>query len=503
MMLTARSLISRVLSPLIRAVEGQPRRGPNHLPITGGWLPDGAPINWWQTGISPSSGERSAVVERCISLYAETAASLPGAHWRRNAEGGRTRVTNSALSRILRKPNDYETPSSFMLNLVHSLYREGNSYALVLRNDRYEVESLHLMNPRMSAPLVAEDGSIFYRLSGNHVIDKLLGDHQFIVPQRDVLHVKLHANHRYPNPLVGETPLLAATMDIAVGNAFAQQQLQFLANQARPSAVLSTDMTLDRAQVEAIRDRWNDQVKGIHQGGTPILTSGLKVVPWSTPAKDAQLAELSKLSAERICWAFGIPLQLLGLANTPATSTETLMHFWLSTGLGFCLNHVEQSFDQLFGLQGEPEDYTEFSTDALLRTAQKDRIEALVRGVQGGVYSPNEARAAEDLPAVPHGDEPRVQAQVVPLSAAGAIPSAPAAPAAAAAQPTAAKSYRAAVQNDFEALRARAKRPERTASLDLRSDESVQFHFPDEGHPRGPVIRKTKSNGLQRATLTK
>jgi hypothetical protein len=110
---TARSLISRVFSPLIRAVEGQPRRGPYRLPITGGWLPDGAPINWWQTGLYPTGGERSAIVERCIALYAETAASLPGAHWRRTARGGRERVANSALSRILRKPNDYETSSCF------------------------------------------------------------------------------------------------------------------------------------------------------------------------------------------------------------------------------------------------------------------------------------------------------------------------------------------------------------------------------------------------------
>src|SRR5215469_10874409 len=45
------------------------------------------------------SGARSisipTAVTRCIALYAETTASLPGAHWRRNAGGGRTRVTNT------------------------------------------------------------------------------------------------------------------------------------------------------------------------------------------------------------------------------------------------------------------------------------------------------------------------------------------------------------------------------------------------------------------------
>src|SRR5215469_13204606 len=487
MMTTTRALVGRVLRPLLKAVEGEPRSGPFHLPVTGGWLSAdaGQYQNWWQLGLSPTGAERSVVVERCIALYAETAASLPGAHWRRNTRGGRTRVQNSALSRILHRPNDYETASSFMLNAVRSLYMEGNTFALALRNDRFEVDSLHLMNPRMSAPLVAETGDVFFRLAGNAVVDRMFGDSQLLVPARDVLHIKLHSNHRYPHPLVGETPLLAAMTDIAVGNAFAQQQLQFLANQSRPSAVLSTDLVLDKDQTQALRDRWAEQSKGLHQGGVPILTAGLKVQPWSTPARDAQLAELSKISSERICYAFGIPLQLLGLGGAPLGSTEALMHFWLATGLGFCLNHVKQAFDRLFDLKGEPEEYTEFDTAALLRSAQKDRIEALARAVQGGIYSPNEARAAEDLDAVPHGDEPRVQAQVIPLSAAGSIPAAPT-PLVPPSAP-AAKNYQAAVQLDVDALRARTKRPERVAALDGAAE------------PREPrVIRDTRMNGLQR-----
>jgi HK97 family phage portal protein len=194
--------------------------------------------------------------------------------------------------------------------------------------------------------------------------------------------------------------------------------------------MLSTDLNLDKDQVQQPRDRWDEQSKGLHAGSVPNLTHGLKVHPWNVPAKDAQVAQLAKLSQIRVALAYGIPLALLGLGNTPFSSTEALMNFWIATGLGFCLNHVEQSFDRLFGLKGEPEEYTEFDTAALLRSAMKDRIDALVRGVQGGVYAPNEARNKEGLVSVPYGDELRVQAQVVPLSTAGSIPTAPSAPAA-------------------------------------------------------------------------
>jgi polyhydroxyalkanoate synthesis regulator phasin len=212
--------LARVFSPLMRA-EGQYRPGPWHLPFSGGWLPAGTPWNFWQLGKDPIDYSPSAIVERCIAAYSETIASLsPAVHWHQNDMGGRTRVDNSALARVMRRPNSYETASSFLLNLIRCLYLEGNAYALALRNNRFEIDELHLMNPRQSFPQVAETGDVFFRLSGNAVIDRMLAGGQLIVPERDVLHIKLHESRRHPWPLVGETPLHAAMADIAVGDAF-------------------------------------------------------------------------------------------------------------------------------------------------------------------------------------------------------------------------------------------------------------------------------------------
>src|SRR4029077_3510960 len=125
-----------------------------------------------------------------------------------------------------------------------------------------------------------------------------------------------------------------------------------------------------------------------------------------------------KMSDQNIALALRIPLQILGLGGNTYSSTELLMQSWIASGLGFTLNHIEEAFGQLFGLKGVPDEYLELDTRALLRSAYRERIEALARGVISGIYSPDEARASEDLPAVPggHGSEPRVQQQVVPLS---------------------------------------------------------------------------------------
>jgi hypothetical protein len=128
---------------------------------------------------------------------------------------------------------------------------------------------------------------------------------------------------------------------------------------------------------------------------------------------------------------FGVPAILLGITDSGSSkSAEAVMAEWLAAGLGWLINHIEVSLDQFVGLNvnsiGRGREYTEYDTRALLRSAFKERLEGLARAVQGGVYSPNEARRLEGLPDAEDGSEPRLQAQVVPLSAWDKVPAAPA-----------------------------------------------------------------------------
>jgi HK97 family phage portal protein len=428
--------IKRTAGQIAKAISGYPaegeyRPGPWYLPVTHGWLPAdiGNSINWWQNGYTPLLMSADlAIIEACVSAYSQTVAMCPGDHWRSKANGGRERVTTSALSRILRYPNDYQTMSDFLLNAVRQLYLQGNAYALCMRNARYEIVEIHLMDNRYSRALIDGAGEVHYALGGNWIVQNRYGP-LATVPQRDVIHFKLHCD-QLRNPLLGQTPLQAAYLDTLTEQSIKQQQFMFYQRQAKPGYVLSTDLLLTKDQVSALRDRWTEQTTGANIGGTPILTGGLK--PQQIPVtnwRDSQLAELLKLSDQDIAMAFRVPPQIVGIPVPHMThgGTEAMMQSWVASGLGFCLNHIEETFGLTFELKGQPDEYVEFNTEALLRSAFKDRIEALKNAVQGGIMSPNEARNKEDLPSVKYGDEPRVQQQVVPLSAASQI-EAPAAP---------------------------------------------------------------------------
>lgn len=408
-------VLSRIFTPsAVKAAEGQYRDGP--WLVGGGWLPAsvGQYLNWWQNGHSPRGGfEASAIVEACVSAYAQTIAMCPGDHWRTRPDGGRDRVDNSALARILRRPNDYQSISDFLLNLTRSLYLDGNAYALALRNDRYEITELHLMTSRHCGPRIADTGDVFYTLGGNEIVERRFKrDDLMLVPARDVLHIRLNTPR---HPLKGEPPIAAAAMDLAASGAMTAQQIAFWQNEAKPSYILGTELSMTATQVAEFRERWNAVTRGEGAGGTPILTNGIKPLPMSTNANDAQLADMMKLSEQRIALTFRIPFAILGLAQATNASTEALMQQWKSSGLGFALGHIEESFGQMFGLRGMPTEYIEFDTAMLMRSQLKDRIEALARGVQGGIFAPNEARRLEGYGDVPYGDQPRVQQQVVPL----------------------------------------------------------------------------------------
>jgi hypothetical protein len=87
---------------------------------------------------------------------------------------------------------------------------------------------------------------------------------------------------------------------------------------------------------------------------------------------------------------------------------------WLSISLGSLLENIERSLDKAFNLPTDQ--YIELDVTALLRTDFTGRIDALTKGIQGGLFTVNEARIKEGLSPAESGDIPFLQAQMVPIN---------------------------------------------------------------------------------------
>jgi len=379
--------------------------------------------NFWQRGYDLTTlGGVPAIRTACIDAYAQTMASMEMQLWLEGDDGGYTEIRSGPVASILRKPNTYQTRSDFILNLIWSLYEWGNGYAVIERAGAKPV-GLHLVQGNRAQPYIeADTHAVFYAVAANPLMPDMA---TYLVPQRDVLHVRLHCpNH----PLIGVSPIEAAALAMSANVAITQHQAAFFQRMARPSGILSTDEKLTREQIKMLRDAWNAQASGLNAGGVPILGSGLKWQGMSISSQDSEIAAAFNMTIEDVARAFRVPLPLIG-SPTGATynNVEQLIALWMSTGLGFVLQHVESAFDMALEIERPQE--IEFDTDSLQRIDLKGRVEALTKGISGGLFSPDEARNREGLPRVAFGSEPRLQAQVVPLSQVGMTPAPSATPA--------------------------------------------------------------------------
>lgn len=388
------------------------------LPISGGFIPSSWPWNFWQQGRDPVGNTEYSTVHACADAYAQTLASMPGHHVKREDDDGFIYVKNTPLANFMRYPNPYQNRSDFMLNLVKQLLFNGNAYAYAIRDDRGRIVETHLMNSRTTQPMIEpETKTIFYSLGSSPLFDEI----DYLIPARDIMHIRLHTPH---HPLIGVSPITNLAASIAANKSILGHQANFFQNMSRPSGVISTDQVMKREQMDMLRAAWEEQSTGLNSGHVPILSGGLKWFPMSINSQDAQLVEAYRMGVEEIARAFRVPLPIVGdTKNSTYNNVEQLISAWLSMGLGFLLEHIEMSLTRYFDLPLDQK--AEFDADSLMRTDFAGRIDALSKGIQGGLYSPNEARKKENLPAVEFGDEPRVQAQVVPLSQVGMTPSAP------------------------------------------------------------------------------
>jgi HK97 family phage portal protein len=150
------------------------------------------------------------------------------------------------------------------------------------------------------------------------------------------------------------------------------------------------------------------------QGHVPILSGNLRFEAMGITSQDAQLMEAQRFSVEQIAMCYGVPLPVIGdLSQATLSNAETLVSLWLSISLGSLLENVEQSLSKTFELSAN--ENINFDVAGLLRTDFLTRIDGLTKAVQGGLYTPNEARSKEGLHPVEDGDRCIVQQQMVPL----------------------------------------------------------------------------------------
>jgi HK97 family phage portal protein len=222
--------------------------------------------------------------------------------------------------------------------------------------------------------------------------------------------------HCPKHPLVGESPITAALIPATTGMEINRHTATFFHNLSRPSGILRHPGTLSPEAMDRLKKKFIEVTQRGSFGEPVVLQEDMDWKPLTMSAVDAELINSFKLTERQVAQVFRIPPFLLGdLEKATFQNVESLSSFFVQSSLGWYVDHIEDNLTIFFGLPSD--EYIEFDVEtALLRTDLKERMEAYSKGIQNGVFSPNEARARESLPPVEDGDQPRVQQQLVPLS---------------------------------------------------------------------------------------
>lgn len=338
-------------------------------------------------------------------------------------------TTNSAFSPVLRKPNSYQTRIQFFSQWILSKLIHGNTVVLKERDGRGIVTALHILNWRMVRVLVTEDGGVYYAIS----MDKLAQVQSITVPASEIIHDRAACLF---HPLVGVPPIFACAMSASQGNRIQNNASKFFENMSRPSGMLTAPETISDETAKRLKDDFEANFSGANLGRLLVAGDNLKYEPMTIPAQQAQLIEQLAWTVRDVASCFHVPLyKLAGDSGVKFSNMSEMNTDYYQQTLHALIEDIEILLDEGLGLadSGPQTMGVMFDLEGLFRLDPVQRATRNAAAVKGGYWSPNEARATDNLPPVKGGEEPYLQQQNFPLSVLAMQPppsSTPPAPAA-------------------------------------------------------------------------
>jgi HK97 family phage portal protein len=323
--------------------------------------------------------------------------------------------SNSPFWPVLRKPNSYQNRIQFFENWMLSKLSWGNTYVLKARDNRGVVVALYILDPQRVKPLVADNGEVFYELSKD-TLSKQTAD-RVVVPAREIIHDRFNCLF---HPLVGLSPLFAATLSASQGLKIQRSQNKFWQNGARPSGILTAPGDIKQETAEQLKTYWETNFSGNNVAKIAVLGDGLKYEPMTMTSVDAELVAQLGITGKEVCSVYHVPPYKAGVTDPPSyNNIEALDRAYYSQCLQRHFEDAELCLDEglaLTEVQGKTIG-VEFDLLDLLRMDTATQIKTEGEAVKSGIKSPNEARKALNLGPTKGGEGPYLQQQNYSLEA--------------------------------------------------------------------------------------
>lgn len=339
--------------------------------------------------VTPSKALTVGAAYACIRLISSAPATLPLDMKRRVSETVRAAATDSPAYRLLKtKPNRWQTPSQFkrMMQANTLLRGAGTALKVMSRGQLLELIPLHPDRVTTEQTDDLELVHTYTRKDGRKVTLRQEDVFQLVGLTLDGVH--------------GVTPLTYARE--VMGEALAQGShgATIFKNGGRFAGMLTHPNKVGPEAVDKLRaDLAAYRAGGEREGQNLVLEEGMKFEQVSLSSVDAQWIESRAFTRVEICMFFGVPPQMIGINDgvvNAAKSLEQQSSGYVAYTLEDHLTMWEEAIKRDLIGEDEPDVYARFNRAALVKGDLTARWAAYVKGLQWGVFSPNEIRALED-----------------------------------------------------------------------------------------------------------
>lgn len=376
-------------------------------------------------GISPGevnvygkNALKEATVYACIKILAESLSKLPLKIYREDENGVNKAVKHYLYKLLKLRPNPYMSASDFAKcnETQRNIY--GNAYVNIEMDEKGRIVGFWPIDAS-KVRIWIDDIGLFS--SKNHIWYEVdVGIERRKLMPNEILHFKSGVTL---DGIVGVPPLdyLRATVENAAAagrfiNNFYKQGLQV-------KGIVQYVGDLNSEAQKKFREKFEEMSSGLKNSHRiALMPIGYEFKPISLTMSDAQFLENTELTIRQIATAFGIKMhQLNDLSRATHTNVaEQQRQFYVDTLLPILTMYEQEMTYKLF-LDSELDAgyYVKFNVDSMLRSDIKTRYEAYGIGIEKGFITPNEARALEERPPLPGGDQLLFNGNVIPLTMAG------------------------------------------------------------------------------------
>jgi len=349
--------------------------------------------------------ESDGVAFSCIDRIATTVAGLSfGVFWVNSGK----KAENHPLFETLKEPNIDETGFFFRYQLVLDYFYKGNVYIYIYRDENGQCTNLFRLNP--SDVLVDRDELNRKKF---HYNGKTYDSTQILhIPSRfgyDTLKGK--SIFDVCKSCFDTNAKLDGWTDSSFNNGI-NSRLVIDVSEKFPNAT--------EEQMLALRERYIQTYGGAENAYKPIVkTNNVKFETLQNAMADNRSQELSEnrnYQMKVISMLFGVPFELLSGENG-GLDIEKLTTLYSQNAILPIVQQLEESFQKLLSIDQRSRYCVKFNYNSLLRTSLSAKIDALVKEVNNGLLSVNEARAKLEngLPDIEAGDWHYRPASLLPI----------------------------------------------------------------------------------------